>query len=126
MIKFQAHVSLSSIVACRTKIAAGIARAMAHVHSHNLCHLDLTSRNVLINSKLEPRLCDFGLSMRMNSNGECNQSPHHGQSYWKAPELTKRRRHCESHGPPEPWSCKVDVFSFGMILWVKSLNVDFS
>lgn len=122
-----------TILPNRGRIAAGIARAMARVHSCKICHLDLTSRNILVTSTVEPRLCDFGLSLRVNKDGLSWSTPHHGQSYWKAPEIMRRKRasgtkrrqtgeataNGDDYDPSsrEPWSCKVDVFSYGMVLW---------
>eukprot|EP01105_Mastigella_eilhardi_P004014 TRINITY_DN152_c0_g2_i4.p1 TRINITY_DN152_c0_g2~~TRINITY_DN152_c0_g2_i4.p1 ORF type:complete len:363 (-),score=73.48 TRINITY_DN152_c0_g2_i4:589-1677(-) len=109
------------LVLHRQQIALGIARAMANLHSLSICHLDLTSRNVLVTSRYEPKVCDFGLS-RCEAEGRCPpggvsataNSTHHAPSYWKAPEIYRRRTK-EDTSPL--WSAKVDVFSFAMILW---------
>jgi serine/threonine protein kinase len=43
------------------QIIKGIASACDAIHRGSLLHRDLKPNNILINSKFEPKLCDFGL-----------------------------------------------------------------
>jgi len=40
----------------------GICNALKYLHSKNILHRDIKPENILINEKLEPKLCDFGWS----------------------------------------------------------------
>lgn len=54
--------------------ALDVARAMAHLHTHNILHSDLKARNVLLRSDAhDPRgfaakVADFGLSLTIDPN----------------------------------------------------------
>ena len=82
-----------------------IALGMAHIHSKGIIHRDLKCANVLLDEQFFPRICDFGLATFEDS---------------------KRQQYCQvgtpMYMPPEmfihePYNHKVDVFSFGMILY---------
>lgn len=98
----------------RARLAIGIARGMAHLHRHRYAHLDLTSRNVLVSRSIEAKICDYGLSVGMSDEGTSEHRLGHAPSYWKAPELChkpRQKRDCDT------FTTKVDVFSYGMVLW---------
>ncbi|XP_043813364.1 uncharacterized protein LOC110616777 isoform X3 [Manihot esculenta] len=95
----------------RLLIAMDAAFGMEYLHSKNIVHFDLKCDNLLVNLKDPHRpICkvgDFGLSkIKRNtlvSGGVRGTLP------WMAPELL--------HGSSNKVSEKVDVFSFGIVLW---------
>ncbi|KAI3703156.1 hypothetical protein L6452_28912 [Arctium lappa] len=92
-------------------IAMDAAFGMEYLHSKNIVHFDLKCDNLLVNMKDPSRpICkvgDFGLSkIKRNtlvSGGVRGTLP------WMAPELL--------NGSSNKVSEKVDVFSFGIVLW---------
>ncbi|RID54779.1 hypothetical protein BRARA_G02073 [Brassica rapa] len=95
----------------RLIIAMDAAFGMEYLHSKNIVHFDLKCDNLLVNLKDPSRpICkvgDFGLSkIKRNtlvSGGVRGTLP------WMAPELL--------NGSSSKVSEKVDVFSFGIVLW---------
>ncbi|WCJ37076.1 Protein kinase superfamily protein with octicosapeptide/Phox/Bem1p domain [Euphorbia peplus] len=95
----------------RLLIAMDAAFGMEYLHSKNIVHFDLKCDNLLVNLKDPQRpICkvgDFGLSkIKRNtlvSGGVRGTLP------WMAPELL--------NGGSSKVSEKVDVFSFGIVLW---------
>ncbi|KAL8147084.1 hypothetical protein AgCh_004706 [Apium graveolens] len=92
-------------------IAMDAAFGMEYLHSKNIVHFDLKCDNLLVNLKDPSRpickVADFGLSkIKRNtlvSGGVRGTLP------WMAPELL--------NGSSNKVSEKVDVFSFGIVLW---------
>eukprot|EP00026_Physarum_polycephalum_P001435 Phypoly_transcript_01436.p1 GENE.Phypoly_transcript_01436~~Phypoly_transcript_01436.p1 ORF type:complete len:783 (+),score=107.81 Phypoly_transcript_01436:144-2492(+) len=68
------------------KFARDIALGMAHLHSLNILHRDLTSKNILLDEYQNVKISDFGLSreveVEMTLAGICNPR-------WRPPEITK-------------------------------------
>ncbi|KAM7266718.1 hypothetical protein ACFE04_004615 [Oxalis oulophora] len=95
----------------RLIIAMDAAFGMEYLHSKNIVHFDLKCDNLLVNLKDPARpICkvgDFGLS-KMKRNTLVTGGVR-GTLPWMAPELL--------NGSSSKVSEKVDVFSFGIVLW---------
>jgi len=89
----------------RTAIAIDVARGMSYIHERNIIHRDLKSLNILLDDKNRARICDFGL-VRLKSFSTMTGQV--GTPQWMAPEVMM-----SSHS----YDSKVDVFSFGVVLW---------
>jgi len=96
----------------RLNLALEAARGMEYLHSRRIVHFDFKSSNTLIgigqNSQMTLKVCDFGLAKHKRqtcakgSNSICSTLP------WTAPEVVRN---------PENITEKVDVFSFGIVMW---------
>lgn len=92
----------------KTLIALGLANALKYLHKNNIIHRDVKSLNILLDENYYPVLCDFGLSKMINiTESGMLMTKNIGTPNWMAPEI------CGSGN----YSSKVDVFSFGFILY---------
>ncbi|UYV74294.1 MAP3K13 [Cordylochernes scorpioides] len=82
-----------------------IASGMAYLHQHKIIHRDLKSPNVLITKDDVLKISDFGTSKQWSEHSATMSFA--GTVAWMAPEIIKN----------EPCSDKVDVWSFGVVLW---------
>ncbi|CAN6277706.1 unnamed protein product [Urochloa humidicola] len=87
------------------KQALDVARGMAYVHALGFIHRDLKSDNLLIAADKSIKIADFGVArIEVKTEG---MTPETGTYRWMAPEMIQHR----------PYDHKVDVYSFGIVLW---------
>ncbi|EGZ26987.1 hypothetical protein PHYSODRAFT_257292 [Phytophthora sojae] len=89
----------------KASIALHICQALTYLHSlmHPVIHRDLKSRNVILNSAMEAKLTDFGISKERRDQ---TMTAGVGTSLWMAPEVMLG----------EKYDVKADIFSFGVVL----------
>lgn len=85
--------------------AEQIALGMQYLHSHKIIHRDLKSPNILIGTNAIVKISDFGTSREWNEIS--TKMSFAGTVAWMAPEVIRN----------EPCSEKVDIWSFGVVLW---------
>ncbi|GLT49888.1 hypothetical protein SLA2020_234120 [Shorea laevis] len=86
-------------------IALDIAHGMEYIHSKGVIHRDLKPENILIDENFHLKVADFGIACEEAYCDLLADDP--GTYRWMAPEMIKKK----SYGQ------KVDVYSFGLILW---------
>jgi serine/threonine-protein kinase len=57
------------------KLMADIASGIAYAHTNGICHRDLKMTNVLVSSRGQPKLVDFGLASMGDQSGEEGANP---------------------------------------------------
>lgn len=87
------------------KQALDVARGMEYLHSFLFIHRDLKSDNLLIATDKTIKIADFGVA-RIEVQAE-GMTPETGTYRWMAPEMIQSRS----------YNHKVDVYSFGIVLW---------
>ncbi|XP_001364109.3 mitogen-activated protein kinase kinase kinase 13 isoform X1 [Monodelphis domestica] len=85
--------------------STGIASGMNYLHLHKIIHRDLKSPNVLVTHTDAVKISDFGTSKELSD--KSTKMSFAGTVAWMAPEVIRN----------EPVSEKVDIWSFGVVLW---------
>ncbi|CAA0836253.1 meristematic receptor-like kinase [Striga hermonthica] len=92
----------------RLSIAIGTSRALHHLHDkENIIHGNLTSTNILLDEKNNPRLAEFGLPRLVTGPASSELVATAGTTGYRAPELSK---------PNKNPTAKSDVYSLGVII----------
>ena len=86
-----------------------IAHGLQYLHDRDIIHRDLKSWNVLLDDRLNAKICDFGLpKVKTQSQLTATMGVSAGTILWMAPELFGRRaKNTES----------TDVYVLGMVLY---------
>ncbi|XP_056336062.1 TGF-beta receptor type-2 [Danio aesculapii] len=107
------------------RLSVSLARGVAHLHSDrtpcgrakvSIAHRDLKSSNVLVKSDWSCCVCDFGLSLRLDSclsPEELANSGQVGTARYMAPEVLESRMDLEN---TESFK-QADVYSMALVLW---------
>ena len=85
--------------------ALDIARGMEYIHSQGVIHRDLKPENILFDQDFCVKIVDFGIACEEAYFDALAEDP--GTFRWMAPEMIKHK----------PYGHKVDVYSFGLVLW---------
>jgi len=100
------------------ELFAGLARGLAHVHSHDVVHRDIKPSNILVADEGFARLGDFGLARDETATSLTATGGFLGTPYYCAPEQIRGNR--KGVGPLS------DIYSLGVSLYeTLSLRVPF-
>lgn len=93
----------------RKELAHDVIKGLTFLHDCHIVHRDLKSENVLLDSRGQAKLSDFGLSRPTESAEESTKTAQDvGTTQWMAPELFE--------DDPQ-YTEKSDIYSYGMVLW---------
>ncbi|KZV39347.1 hypothetical protein F511_17539 [Dorcoceras hygrometricum] len=87
------------------KVAIEVSRGMNYLHQNNIIHRDLKAANLLMDENEVVKVGDFGVARVKAETGVMTAET--GTYRWMAPEVIEHK----------PYDHKVDVFSFGVVLW---------
>uniref|UniRef100_UPI00358F0D0C tyrosine-protein kinase Src42A-like n=1 Tax=Myxine glutinosa TaxID=7769 RepID=UPI00358F0D0C len=90
------------------EMASQVASGMAYLESQNYIHRDLAARNILVSDAKLCKVADFGLARLLQENVFRENNLGKFPVRWTSPEAAK---------PPNLYSIKSDVWSFGILLY---------
>ena len=93
-----------------------IVEGMKYVHHQKIIHRDLKPSNILIDEHGTVKICDFGISKIMSGQEQQTMTASVGTMLYMAPEIMDNNNYDE----------KVDVYSFGILLYFALNNGDVS
>jgi len=90
-----------------------IAQALLHMHSHKMCHLDVSLENVLVDDKCNVKLTDFGVARSFANQSSSvfpgiQEAEKPGKVRYMAPEMLAGQAFD---------GCLVDSFALGVIMF---------
>jgi len=92
-------------------VAIDAAKGLNYLHTNipQIIHRDFKSHNLLVDGNWRAKICDFGLSRIIDNatTGRDKKMTLCGTPSWAAPEVLRN----------EPYTEKVDIYSFGMVMW---------
>lgn len=92
----------------RQIILVGIAKGMMILHQHNIIHRDLKPGNILLDENLHSIITDFGFSKSALTTNSVTASDCFGTPAYNSPEV---------YDVEGKYSEKIDVYSFGIIMY---------
>jgi len=87
------------------ELVTGICQGLAHAHDNGILHRDIKPANILLTTKAEPKIGDFGLALPTDSEGPGLIM---GTPGYTAPELMRH---------PESADRRSDLYAVGVILY---------
>lgn len=97
----------------RISVIFEISSAMSEVHEKHLIHRDLKPENILLDDEKHVKISDFGISRLNEIEGENSKTLGIGTLKFMAPEILNEDKY---------YTEKVDVYSFGVILFFVLTN----
>jgi eukaryotic-like serine/threonine-protein kinase len=89
-------------------VARDVARALVHAHAEGVIHRDIKPSNILISSKGQVKVIDFGLAVQIAPSTAGRDSPYvEGTPHYLSPE--------QVHG--QPLDGRSDIYSLGVSLY---------
>lgn len=100
-------------------VGSDVASALDYLHTqHRLLHADVKAANVLVFGQfMRAKLCDFGVTVRLDEELRADCVHYVGTECWAAPEVIRYQHGLDKSTEEAMVTDKADVFSFALTLW---------
>ena len=104
-------------------VAYNVASGLRDMHSLGMMHRDIKAKNILLikneaGKVVDVRLCDYGLSKRVEKGNELEGTTILGTFDYFAPEMFNRmKQQLAGIAPTNKYDQRVDVWSYGILLY---------
>ncbi len=106
-------------------IVLRVLKALAYLHERSICHRDVKPSNVLVNSRGDVKLCDFGYSIDLNEEAAVTRC---GSALYMAPEVRTcplKGTHSDNKDRADiAYSTSADVWSLGAMTFELLFGLD--
>ncbi|KAJ6251038.1 ankyrin repeat-containing [Anaeramoeba flamelloides] len=94
----------------KIKIAAGIVKGIAYLHSKNTMHRKLKTSKIVLDKNLRPKITGYGFSRQMTDTfySTVRKTIQTSHDPYQSPEMLSES---------DTYTFKTDIYSFGVILW---------
>lgn len=111
----------------RNKIALQVCRGIYYLHHKKIIHRDIKPENILLNSKFQVKVCDFGLSKAINLASELMTTRGRiracGTQSYMAPEIILNNEEATIHSDIWSMGCTLTELYTGKRTWEKVQNM---
>jgi [calcium/calmodulin-dependent protein kinase] kinase len=88
-----------------------IAKGLEFLHKNEIVHRDIKSDNIVIDSKNHLKICDFGMAIKLNENGD-KFSKTEGNLFFYPPEFCNGKENkIFSYKPVDVWALGVTIYT---------------
>lgn len=87
------------------KVVKQILHGLKYLHSRSIIHRDIKGANILMDTRGNVKISDFGISKKLDDDKKGRASLQ-GSIYWMAPEVVRQK----------PYSFKADIWSLGCLI----------
>ena len=99
---------LALSIAESVEILIGVARGLVAIHAAGFIHCDLTARNILLSAHRTPKISDFSIAKKRNSQSSAQElARQHGTFDYVSPEFLARAEISEAH----------DIYALGALAY---------
>jgi len=100
-------------IAERVELMARVCDAIEHAHAHGVIHRDLKSANILVDSKGQPKVLDFGIAKALDRDHAATLQTAVGEVVGTLPYMSPE----QVAGDPATVGVRSDVYALGVILY---------
>lgn len=97
-----------------TRIALDVCKGLVYLHALRLIHCDIKAENVLLDSQMSAKICDFEMVTELLPVADFALTENAGTTRWSAPERYDRKLFKQAY----------DIYPLGWLIFLGQIKVD--